>query len=116
MTELTDIPVAFNAENDIYAYGSYHGVALKRTDVQTIGIRTLYIDGDIRAESEIVTVNTNGEPVEGSSVGQLNSTSPATVEYFDLTGRKVSPAHADGILIRRITMPDGTVRTVKSVR
>lgn len=116
VTELTDIPVAFNAENDIYAYGSYHGVALKRTDVQTIGIRTLYIDGDIRAESEIVTVNTNGEPVEGSSVGQLNTTSHATVEYFDLTGRKVSPAHADGILIRRITMPDGTVRTEKSVR
>ncbi|MDE6510715.1 MAG: hypothetical protein K2L00_01280, partial [Muribaculaceae bacterium] len=50
--ELTDIPVLLNVGDDIYSGGNYHGVALKRKDIQTIGVRALYIDGEIRGESE----------------------------------------------------------------
>ena len=116
VTELTDIPLAFNAENDIYAYGYNHGVALKLQDVETIGVRVLYIDGETRAESETVTVNTIGEPVDGSAVGNINSAVSAETEYFDLTGRKVSPFNAKGIIVKRSVKADGTVRTEKIVR
>lgn len=111
--ELTDIPVFLNVGDDIYSEGNYHGVALKRKDIETIGVRALYIDGEIRGESEIVTVNTLGETV---SVGEIPSASKVKTEMFDLNGRKVSVGAATGIFLKRTVMSDGSVRTEKIVR
>ncbi|MDE7351142.1 MAG: hypothetical protein K2N25_08745 [Muribaculaceae bacterium] len=111
--EITDIPVLLNVGDDIYSGGNYHGVAFKRKDIKTIGVRALYIDGDIRGESEVVTVNTLGEPV---SVGDLSAASKVRTEMFDLNGRKVSGRAASGILLKRTTMSDGSIRTEKIVR
>ena len=111
--KLTDIPVFLNVAEDIFADGTYHGIAFKRKDIETIGVRAVYIDGAIRAESGIVTVNTYGEPV---AVGELNSMSKARTEMFDLNGRKVSGNATDGIFIKRTVMSDGSVHTEKVVR
>ncbi|MBD5275734.1 MAG: hypothetical protein HDS37_06490 [Bacteroides sp.] len=113
VSELTDIPVDFNAGDDFYAYGSYHGVALKRKDVETIGIRAVYIDGEIRAESDIMTVNTLGEPLSAAS---LNQPYAKGTETFDINGRKVSESNGTGILIRRTTLSDGSIRTEKVIK
>ena len=113
VTELTDIPVFFNAGDDIYAYGTSHGVALKRQDVETIGVRTVYIDGDLRAESETVTVNKYGEPVSVDTVIDGGKTS---TEYFDLTGRRINGAVKGSVVIRRTTLGDGSIRTEKVVK
>ncbi len=111
--ELTDIPVLLNVGDDIYSGGNYHGVALKRKDIETIGVRALYIDGEIRGESEIVTVNTLGETV---SVGQMGMTSGAKTELFDLNGRKISRPVNNGVTVKRTTLEDGSVRVEKLIK
>ena len=111
--EVTDVPVFLSTDEDIYSYGNYHGIAFKRKDIETIGIRALYIDGEIRGESEIVTVNTEGDPV---SVGEIASKSTGCVEMYDLNGRKVSSGITNGIFIKRVIESDGSIRTEKLVR
>lgn len=111
--EITDIPVFLNAGDDIFTSGNYHGIALKRTDVETVGVRAVYIDGDTRAESEIVTVTNTGEPV---SVAINNVSSAAKTEFFDLTGRKISGKAANGMILKRTILRDGTVRTEKIMK
>lgn len=111
--KLTDIPVLLNVGDDIYSGGNYHGVALKRKDIETIGIRALYIDGEIRAESNIVTVNTLGEP---TSVEGIRSTDKVSTEMFDLNGRKVSTNATNGVFLKRTILKDGNILTEKIVK
>lgn len=111
--ELTDIPVLLNVGDDIFSSGNYHGVALKRKDIQTIGVRALYIDGDKRGESEIVTVNTLGETV---GVGSVGAEAGVKTEMYDLFGRKVSGNSASGIVLKRSILRDGSVRTEKVIK
>ena len=111
--EITDIPVFLNAGDDIFSEGNYHGIAFKRKDIETIGVRALYIDGEIRGESEIVTVNTLGETV---SVDGLQSQTKVSTETYDLNGRKVSGKAANGIFLKRTVMGDGSIRTEKIIR
>ncbi len=111
--EITDIPVFLNVGDDIFSSGNYHGIALKRKDIETIGVRAVYIDGDDRGESDIVTVNTEGEPV---AVAALEFNRAAKTEYFDLNGRKIAGNEASGIILKRTTLPDGTTRTEKLIK
>ncbi len=111
--EVTDIPVFLNAGDDIFSDGNYHGIALKRKDVETVGVRALYIDGDTRAESEIVTVTNTGEPL---SVKLSDANSVSKTELFDINGRKVSSAAAEGVIIKRSTLTDGSIKVEKIIR
>lgn len=110
---LTDIPVLLNVGDDIFSSGNYHGIAFKRKDIETIGVRAVYIDGEIRAESEIVTVNTLGEPVGVTSV---NAETASRTETFDLNGLKISESSASGVLIRKTHMSDGSIRIDKILK
>lgn len=114
-SEITDIPYGLNVGSDIYASGNYHGVALTREDIKTLGVRAVYINGDTRAESAIITVNTNGEPVDVDNVLEIGTDHPSTTEYFDMTGRKVSSEKASGIIIKRTLRQDGTKTATKIV-
>lgn len=111
--EVTDIPVFLNAGDDIFCDGNYHGIALKRKDVKTVGVRTVYIDGDTRAESEIVTVTDTGEPV---SVALTTASKAAKTEFFDVNGRKISGLAKDGVVIKRTTLSDGSIKVEKIFR
>lgn len=112
ITELTDIPVFLNVGDDIFASGNYHGVAFKRNDIETIGVRTVYIDGDIRAESKTVTVDTNGEPVGVSEIGTSDA---AVSEIYDLNGRRISGHPGKGVFIKRTILSNGSTRTEKRI-
>lgn len=108
--EITDIPVSLNVGSDIYASGNYHGVALKRQNVETIGVKAVYLDGSIRAESKVVTVTNTGEPV---AVTMIGSDDKVRTEYFDLTGRKLSSMPLKGIFFKRTVFGNGSERTEK---
>ena len=110
---LTDIPVFLNVGDDIYSGGNYHGVALKCKDIETIGVRSLYIDGENRGESEIVTVDIYGDPV---SVGQTVITPSTKTELFDIDGRRISGNVNVGVTIKRTTLSDGSVQVEKIIR
>lgn len=114
--EITDIPVSLNVGNDIYASGSYHGIAFRRADIETIGVRAVYIDGDLRYESETVTVTNTGEPVGGNSIGSIPENDRNTTEYFDLTGRRVSGSTKSGIMLRRTVLNNGSAVVEKIMR
>ncbi len=111
--EVTDIPVFLNAGDDIFCNGIYHGVALKRKDIETVGVRAVYIDGDTRAESEIVTVTNTGEPV---SVAFNKATSEKKTEYFDVNGRRISGKANQGVIIKRTTYSDGSINVEKVIK
>lgn len=111
--EITDIPVFLNVGDDIFSSGNYHGIALKRQDIETIGVRALYIDGEERGESEIVTVDTAGDPV---SVSSIDASGASKTEYFDLYGRKILGDSNSGVTIKRTVQGDGTIRTEKLIK
>lgn len=107
---ITDVPASLSDDDDIYAYGTYHGLAFMRKDIESIGIRALYIDGDIRAASDIVTVYT------GSGVKATMESAPVSEEYFDLTGARINGDSRGGVIIRRSILSDGTVKSEKILR
>ena len=111
--KLTDIPVLLNVGDDIFSGGNYHGVALKRKDIETLGVRALYIDGETRAESDIVTVNTLGEPV---SVGQTAVSGAVKSELFDINGRRIKGSANSGVMIKRTIKADGRVSVEKIIK
>lgn len=111
--ELTDIPYDLNVGADIYASGDYHGIALKRQDVETIGVRAVYKDGDTRAESEIVTVTNTGDPVGVATVASGNV---VKTEYIDLFGRKTNGADNAGVVLKRTYFENGSVSTEKVMK
>lgn len=111
--EITDIPYNLNVGSDIYASGDYHGVALKRKNVKTLGVKAIYSDGNVRAESEIVTVTNTGEPV---GVQIMEGDSTVKTEYYDLTGRKLSSMPETGIYLKRSIFSNGNDRTEKKIR
>lgn len=112
---LTDIPVMLNVGDDIFASGNYHGIAFRTQDIETVGVRAVYIDGDIRGESEIVTVDTEGNPVgavEGISAGD----NTGVREYFDTFGRRVKAPLPGTVIIERSATSDGRVKVRKVIR
>lgn len=111
--ELTDIPYNLNVGADIYASGDYHGIALKRQDVETLGVKAVCKDGDTRAESEIVTVTNTGDPVSVTAVASGNV---VKTEYIDLLGRKTNGAYNSGVVLKRTYYENGTVSTKKVMK
>lgn len=112
LKSITDIPIALSDDDDIFAMGSYHGISFRNKDIQTIGVRALYIDGSIRAESEIVTVDTDGNTV---AVDEIGDAQVVATEYYDLSGcRVVSPA-AGSISVCKSVLSNGSVKYSKVV-
>lgn len=109
-SSITDIPVGLSDDDDIFAMGSYHGISFRNMDIKTIGIRSVYIDGEIRAESEIVTVDVELDSVEG-----MDSVEARSVEYFDMAGRSLTYPVAGTIAIRKATLSDGSIKFNKVV-
>lgn len=111
--KITDIPVFFEAGDDIFSSGNYHGVTFKRFDIETVGVRAVYIDGDIRAESETVTVTNTGEPV---SVALTTDSKASKTEYFDISGRKIANPAKGSLILKRTTSSDGNVSVEKLIK
>lgn len=111
---LTDVPVFLNVGDDIFSSGNYHGIALRAQGVETVGVRAVYKDGDKRGESKIVTVDTEGNPVDG--IKEITTDGIATTEYYDMFGRRVSDAQPGAVTIKRTIGQNGRVITKKVIR
>ncbi|MDE6007134.1 MAG: hypothetical protein K2G67_06235 [Muribaculaceae bacterium] len=111
---LTDIPVFFNAGDDIFASGNYHGIAFHSDDIETMGVRAVYIDGDQRGESDIVTVDREGNPVDGIKA-IVDDSAQRMVEYFDMFGNRVDGIQPGVVVIKRSVNKDGSVDVKKVI-
>ena len=111
--KITDIPVFLNAGDDIFSSGNYHGIVFKRKDIETVGVRAVYIDGDTRGESEIVTINTDGELISGVEINAIHA---SKTEYFDINGRRIANPAKGSLIMRRTVAEDGSVTVEKLIR
>ena len=89
---------------------------------KNVGIQTIYRGGDQVNRSGIVywdlaTGQIYTEPFDNTTVGVKGVTAaqPAAVSYHDAQGRRVD-AGAKGLIIKTVTLPDGTTRNVKLFR
>ena len=111
--EITDIPVFLNVGDDIFSSGNYHGIVFKRKDIETVGVRAVYIDGDTRAEGDIITMSTDGNIV---SVAQTNASFESKTEYFDINGRRIANPAKGSLILKRTTTPEGGVTIEKQIK
>lgn len=118
---MTEVPFGFNDEYDFVAdiMSDENGLRVHRlyhylkADEVKVGIQAVYHNGDKVSESDIAeTVLVKGDSGIDDTMALREVSS---VKYYDLAGREVS-ASTQGLLIRRTTFADGTVKTEKIVR
>lgn len=92
--------------------GMTHQIQTPVKPSKTLGVQSFYEYEGQLLSSELVTYNiVNGE-LEGASVESLASDAAAVIGCYDLTGRRVA-ADAEGVVIRKERMSDGSVKCVK---
>ena len=105
---MTDVPFGYDADG-FYASGIIHDVIIYSLDFDSLGIRTLYKNGDNVIYSDIVEVE------DYTGVDKLiNGKDRVAVNYYDLTGKKVVRPEA-GIVIRQTVFSDGSKKVEKVV-
>lgn len=109
--DLTDVPYDLSTEGyQFNADGSYHCVYILPQDFTSLGIRTLYKDGDKTVYSEIMWVPGFAKVNELASDSNTVST-----RYYDLQGCEVRGTER-GIMIRADRKADGSVSYRKIAR
>lgn len=101
---------------DVYRAGSRVYLNQDQSEINSwlkIGVQSIYYGGDERNESEIDWYTIKEEPSVSTAISELNA--ERSVERYDLQGRMISGS-AKGISIEKVTLSDGTVKTVKVVR
>lgn len=110
-TIMTDVPFGYNSDSiGFYASGINHDVVIYSVGFDTLGIRTLYKDGDKTLYSDIVWVD-EYSPTDAVDA-TFAETGKVSVKYFDLSGCLVEKP-ANGIFIRQTVYEDGNVKTQK---
>lgn len=110
--EITDVPYGYYCDGGIFGYpeDGYNIVYIYSEGYDTIGVRTVYKDGDTVLYSEPVILVINESKVNGVELGESVS-----AEYYDLQGRRVSPA-AKGLLIKKEIKADGSFKATKVMK
>lgn len=106
--DITDIPYTFNGDY-IYNIDGYIMFFFLH-DMDTIGVRALYKNGDKTTCSEIATHTFK----QNSLTAPTDENKIVAVEYFNLNGQKVA-AHAKGLCIKLTRYADGSSTASKSV-
>lgn len=108
-TPTTLVPFTFYNGLDLWS-DEYHlfYVGFYQTDIESIGVQTIYTYGDEPTYSDIVTIDVAG-------VKDIQDAEAVATEYFDLSGVKVARPDK-GIFIKRTVMSDGSVRISKEVK
>lgn len=112
--DTTDIPFEFldEMEGMIYNNGVEHGVILVSEGYDRIGVQSVYKTTDGKEYcSEIVYDSESG--IHGVS-DEVDGNGVVGIEYFSVTGQKLSNP-AEGIVIVRKSMVDGSVKCTKVV-
>ena len=103
---VTEMPAYFSNNVDIVANGEGHLVGIYLDEIESVSVQTVYRYGQEITKSEIVTWGNAG--VESL----VDSADVISVEYFDLSGRKVVNPEK-GVYIKRQRLSDGSARSVK---
>lgn len=107
---MVNIPASYSDDDEIYAWGSYHGIVFRNPDIRKIGIQSLYMEnGEVKGRSEIVSIDT------ASLTDAVAESEVISTECFDLTGRRVNSPTAGSIIIKRQIHADGTVEITKII-
>ncbi len=118
---MTDIPFDYETGGDIIRrsdrdMGDYTLIFYKFEGWDTLGMRTIYINGDTRVESETTTCTSDDLPsIKPDGVESVyGEGNVVATEYYDLTGmRVVNPEK--GMYVRVEKMNNGRIRTSKVV-
>lgn len=106
--DMTDIPYAFQGDLIMSMYGYFFVFFLE--DMDSIGVRAVYKDGDNTTYSEIATHQFREAGISAPSVAP----EAVSEEYINLNGQKVSEP-AQGIFIKLTRYADGSSKAVKTV-
>ena len=105
---MTDIPYAFQGDLIMSMYGYFFVFFLE--DMDSIGVRAVYLDGDNTTYSEISTFQFREAGISAPSVAP----DAVYVEYINLNGQKVSEP-SQGIFIKLTRYSDGSSKATKTV-
>lgn len=108
--ETTEIPFLFTNQNNMGFYGTgncTHFFYFTFTGFETLGIQTLYRDGDNVYESDIVTAYSAG-------IDEMAESEVASIEWYDIAGCRVQRPDK-GIYIKRTVYENGSVKTAKTI-
>lgn len=109
---MTDVPFAYSDQYDFYKLSDNDRRIYFYKDPKTsLGIESLYIDGDTRLTVGVTEYFLNTDGIATSPVSTKRSVS---VEYTDLQGRRVNRP-TKGIYVRTVTFDDGTKESKKIV-
>lgn len=98
----------YNGMQYIYFYNSFN----------TVGLKAMYIDNEtgVKYESPTVTYDvTTGSTTTGISAAVADNGAVKSVEYYDLSGRKVSEP-LKGIYMKTVEYANGKASTIKIVK
>lgn len=110
---ITDIPYRFNDEaggigtSELYMLKGTHEVVIYTAGYDTIGVQGLYTVDGVTNYTDIVYYGDSGVKEVMGNTGEVGS-----VEFYDLTGRKVSDP-SNGIFIKKTIFTDGTTKVAK---
>ena len=114
-TEMTDVPYSFYDQYEFYKYDENARTIYFYKEVkEKIGMEAFYIDGDTRLGSGVAEYYPYGDPT-GVKMTDANVKQIKSVEFYDLSGRKVSNP-TKGIYLRTVTYSDGTKASRKIVK
>ena len=106
----TDIPYNYTDGQTIRVSGMSHTFTYTTPITDRIGVQVFYRVGDVVNSSNLVWYDLNAQ-----GIADTNAQQPAVrTDCYDALGRPVGP-DAKGLIIRRTTTADGTVRTDKHV-
>lgn len=106
-----EIPFNFSNMKTLGFFGTgntTHFFQFPFTGFESMAVQTLYKDGDSEYLSDILQI-----VGETTGIGVIEAETAAT-EWYDLAGMRVKNP-TQGIYVKRMTMTDGTVKTVKTV-
>ena len=117
--DMTEIPYSFSDDWDIYNNILYlnQGEEVMRS-WDKLGLQTIYRGAGEERKSNIVwyDVKAYWAQVDGIDTDLDNiNVEIKNAQYFDVLGRRVD-ASANGIVIKRVTLSDGTVKSEKVIR
>lgn len=112
--DITLIPFTFRDGYDISYSGIFHGVFFYQDGIDELAVQSVYFQ-EVEGSDEPLELRSDIVGTTGIDDIQDYDSEAVSVEYYDLTGRRVAnPAH--GIYLRIIRFADGFCSSSKVVR
>lgn len=109
---MTDIPYKFSNYLDVWDRGyGLHQIGIYPEEVHKLGVQSVYKYGDEVTKSNLIELT-----LQTSGIDKVEAVKSATIELYDVMGRRVDNPNEGSILIRRTVYSDGTVNVDKIIK